>query len=115
MTIFRRAALIVGFTFILAPLANAQEQTLRPAGETVRVTAARDKVHVAIGGDLYETRVEVASADGEIVFESGILSGNSFDWEMSNALGARVPAGDYTVTITYRTPAGKLMRRAEQV
>ena len=115
MMIFRRVALIVTLAFILAPLASAQEQTLRPASDAVSVTAARDKVHVAIGRDLFETRVEVASADGEIVFESGILSGNSFDWEMNNSLGSRVAAGDYTLTITYRTPAGKLMRRTEQV
>ena len=114
MTILRLAARIVALTFILAPLGNAQEAQ-RTNGDAVRVTTARDKVHVAIGGDLYETRVEVASADGEIVFESGILSGNAFDWEMSNSLGARVAPGDYTLTITYRTPTGKLMRRTEQV
>ncbi|HWT01845.1 MAG TPA: tail fiber domain-containing protein [Pyrinomonadaceae bacterium] len=115
MTIFIRAALTIALALILAPRGNAQEGARRLAGDAVRVTAARDKVHVAIGSDLFETRIEVATADGEIVFESGILSARSFDWEMRNSLGEQVAAGDYVLTITYRTPAGKLMRRAEQV
>src|SRR5829696_6088907 len=115
MTIFRRATLIVALTFILAPLASAQEQTLRPAGDAVRVTATRDKVRISIGRDLYATQVEVSNASGEIIYESGLLSGDSFDWGLHTTLGERVAAGDYTLTITYRTPAGKLMRRTEQV
>ncbi|HEY0375724.1 MAG TPA: tail fiber domain-containing protein [Pyrinomonadaceae bacterium] len=115
MKVFRRAALIVTFILTLALSASAQEQTLRTARETVRVTAARDKVRVLIGRDLYATQVEVSNASGEIIYESGLLSGDSFDWRLRDSLGERVAAGDYTLTITYRTPAGKLMRRTEQV
>ncbi len=115
MTIFRRAALIAAFTLILAPAALAQEQTLRPAGETVRVTAARDKVRVRLGRDLYATQVEVSNAVGEIIYESGVLTGDFFDWEMTDSVGQRVAPGDYTLTITYRTSAGKHLRSTEQV
>ena len=106
------------FSFMLALVLFALAAGVRaqtPAADTVNVTAAPDKVHFSIGGDLFETRVEAANEAGEVVYESGILSGDSFDWGMTDSRGGLLPAGDYTLTITYRTPAGKLLRRTEQV
>lgn len=59
-------------------------------------------------------RVVVSDEAGDVVFESGPVTGGHLDWTMTAAQDARVPAGTYTMTVTYRTANGKLRRRVEQ-
>ncbi len=93
--------------------AGASAQT--PAVSTINLTPDADKVRVSAVGDVLDMRVVVSDEAGDVVFESGPVTGNSLDWTMAAAQSARVPAGTYTMTVTYRTANGKLRRRVEQV
>ena len=98
---------------VLALYMNAPAQT--PRVNTISITAEADKVHVAAQGDVTELRLEVLDDAGDVVFESGAISGNQLDWNMKDAQGERVAAGTYLATVTFRTASGKLRKRVEQI
>jgi hypothetical protein len=91
----------------------AQAQT--PRLSTVNITTEADHVRIAAQGDVSEMRVDVADEQGDIIFQSGQITGQQLDWKMTDAQGERVKAGTYLVTVTFRTAAGKLRKRVEQV
>lgn len=98
---------------LFALLVNAQAQT--PRVSTVNVRAEANRVRVSPEGDAFDLRLDVADESGEVVFQSGQVSGQSLDWDMRDSAGARVAPGTYQVTVTYRAPSGKLRKRVEQV
>ena len=112
MTTIKRLSLILAVT-LCALFITAQAQTPRMA--TVNISAQTDKVHISAEGEVSEMRVDVADEQGEVVFQSGAISGGALDWNMRNAQGERVAAGTYLVTVTFRTASGKLRKRVEQV
>ena len=112
MTLIKHFALILALTFFgLTAMAEAQTARL----STVNVTSDGARVHIAAQGDISEMRIDVADEQGEVVFQSGAISGQTLDWKMTDAQGERVAAGIYLVTVTFRTAAGKLRKRVEQV
>ncbi len=92
---------------------NAQAQTPRLNG--VNLTAEADKVRVSTQGEVFELKIEVVAESGEMVFEGGQIADQPLDWNMKDAQGRRVPAGTYTVMVSYVTQAGKPRKRIEQV
>lgn len=112
MNAFKRFIAAVALAFF-ALCAGAWAQT--PAVSTVNITPDSDKVRVYALGDVTGMRLEVSDEAGDIVFESGQLTGRVLDWEMRDSQGERVAPGTYTVTVSYRMPSGKLRKRVEQV
>ena len=112
MTTAKQLALTLALT-LFALLANLQAQT--PRVSTVNVKAESDRVHISSEGDIVELRLEVVSESGDVVFESGAITGNTLDWKMTDAQGERVAPGTYLVTVTHRNAAGKMKKRVEQV
>ena len=112
MTIVKHFVLTFALT-LFALLANVHAQTPRMA--TINITPDADKVRISAIGDVSEIRVDIADEAGEVVFQSGAISGQPLDWNMKDAQGERVPAGIYLVTVTFRNAAGKLRKRVEQV
>jgi hypothetical protein len=100
-------------TLICALFTLAQAQT--PRVSTVNISAESEKVHIAAQGDVSELRVDVADEQGDIMFQSGQIAGQTLDWNMRDSANERVAAGTYLVTVTYRNAAGKLRKRVEQV
>jgi hypothetical protein len=113
MKINGRSAFTIAFLLLSALFVSAQAQT--PNLTTVNLTADPERVHIAAEGDVTELRLEVVNEAGEIVFESGAITGNTLDWKMRDAQGERAAPGTYLVTVTFRTAAGKLRKRIEQV
>ena len=100
-------------SLMLISAAGAQAQTPRMA--TINITPDAERVRISAVGDASEMRLEVTDEQGDLVFQSGVISGQPLDWKMLDSAGQRVPAGTYFVTVTFRTPQGKLRKRIEQV
>jgi Chaperone of endosialidase len=113
MTFIKRLAFMIAVFCFSSLLVNTQAQTPRMA--SVNITPESDKVRISAIGDVSEMRLEVVSEAGDIVFESGAITGQHLDWQMKDSQGERVAGGTYLVTVTYRTAAGKLRKRVEQV
>jgi hypothetical protein len=105
------ASALAAMFFLLGVSARAQT----PSVSTVNLSPDADKVRISAVGDVLDMSVAVSDEAGDMVFESGPVTGSTLDWTMSGAQGARVPAGVYTMTVAYRTASGKLRRRVEQV
>src|SRR2546423_7301730 len=105
--------LAFAFAITCLLIVSAQAQTLRM--NTVNISAESDKIRIAAQGDVYEMRIEVSDESGDVVFQSGQMTGQTLDWKMTDAQGQRVAAGTYLVTVTFRNTAGKLRKRVEQV
>src|ERR1044072_242113 len=108
-----RFSFLLAAIFICTLFSLSQAQSPRMA--TVNITAEPDKVRINSEGDVSEMRFDVADEQGEVVFQSGQLTGKAMDWKMKDAQGERVSPGTYLITVTFRTPAGKLRKRVEQV
>ena len=106
-------AFALAVTFICTLALSAQAQT--PRVSTVNVSAESDKVRIAAQGDVWEMRIEVSDESGDVVFQSGAITGQQLDWNMKDSQGERVAAGAYLVTVTFRNAAGKMRKRVEQV
>ena len=102
---------LISLAFIPARSAYAQA----PRMTTVNITAQSDKVHIAAEGDISELRVDVTDESGAVVFESGLVTMQTLDWQMNDAAGQRVQAGTYLLSVTFRTADGKRRKRVEQV
>ena len=113
MTKTDRFSLILALTFICAFSMSAEAQT--PRMTSVNITPESDRVRISAVGEATEMRIEVSDEQGEVVFQSGQITGQTLDWKMTDAQGARVQPGTYLVTVTFRTSAGKLRKRVEQV
>jgi hypothetical protein len=112
MTTAKHLALTLALTFF-ALLANLQAQTPRMA--TVNITPDSHVVHISAVGDVSEMRIEVSDESGDVIFQSGAITGQQLDWKMTDTPGERVAAGTYLITVTYRNAAGKSRKRVEQV
>ena len=112
MTVIR-FSLALAITFLCALLSPAQAQTTRMT--TVNISAQSDKVQISAEGDVSELRVDVVDESGDMVYQSGQLTGHTLDWNMKDTQGERVAAGTYLVTVTFRNAAGKVKKRVEQV
>ena len=113
MTNMKNISMTFALTLVCTLFTLAQAQTPRMA--TVNISTQPDKIHIAAEGEVSEIRVEVADESGDVVFQSGAISGGTLDWKMTDAQGERVAAGTYLVTVTFRGAAGKLRKRVEQV
>ena len=113
MTALRFFAFVMSLA-LLAPLAvTARAQAARLS--TVNVTSDGRRVRVSAQGDVTELRTEVLDESGEVVFDSGAVYDSALVWGLTDSHGKRVDAGSYTLTVSYRTAAGKLRKRVEQV
>jgi hypothetical protein len=113
MTYIKHFAFALTLIGISALVVGAQAQT--PRMTTVNITPEAERVRISGVGDVSEMRVDVADEQGEVVFQSGQITGQRLDWQMTDSQGERVSAGTYLVTVTFRTASGKLRKRVEQV
>ena len=83
-TIKRFAAASALALFCLFAGASAQTPTV----SAVNLTPDADKVRISAVGDVFDMRVVVSDEAGDVVFESGPITGDHLDWTMG-ALKAR--------------------------
>src|SRR2546423_7963107 len=108
-----RCPLLIVLPFICTLFTLAQAQT--PRMTSVNIAPESDSVHISAIGDATQMSVEISDEAGDVVFQSGEISGQTLDWKMTDAQGERVQPGTYFVTVTFHNAAGKLRKRVEQV
>jgi hypothetical protein len=91
-------------------LVSAQAQT-----PPIEVTADDHQAQFAVQGEGHAMRVEVYAPSGEMVFDSGTVTGQVVEWRMRNQQGERVADGLYLATISTQSGTGKTRKRIEQI
>ena len=100
----------VTLTLILCATGWSIAQAQMPA-----LDVAIDSDQVRFVAEAQELRVEVYAPSGEMIFDSGAVTGQPIDWRMQNTKGERVADGVYLVTIQLKTAQGQVRKRIEQV
>jgi hypothetical protein len=93
----------------------AQNSAAAPASQTATpsVTAsisAADTVRFAAPGQVLQIRLEIYSANGDVVSDSGMRAGNIVDWKTSDA-AQTLTDGQYLTVVTVRDFQGKFRQR----
>jgi hypothetical protein len=79
-----------------------------PPDPTVTISISARGVRFAALGQFKQTRLEVFTASGDSVYNSGFQSGNVRDWALEDKLGQRLPDGSYLCVVTIRDVSGRM-------
>src|SRR5262249_41246283 len=90
---------------LYSPLVVAQEpQPATTSRETnsreVTIIVQQQQLRFTAPTSAQEIRLEVFNRGGEMVYDSGLVSGPELSWALQNASGEAVPSGLYAYTLT---------------
>lgn len=112
---FRRILLNCLALSLLAGNVLAQNELTKQSSQTPppAVTAAiskGDSIRVTSPGEVTQIRLEVYSANGEMVFDSGMRPGNIINWKVADAT-LPIADGSYLIAITTKDLHNKLRQK----
>ncbi len=103
------------FPYALVVALFAVTAGVRAQSTAIEVAADEGRVEFSSPAGLAEMRIEIFAPSGELVFDSGAVTGAPVEWKMQTAAGERVADGVYLATITVTDPSGKRRKRIEQL
>src|SRR5262249_29053568 len=101
-------------TFIFALLAGivAQAQNLtsparggqiaQPAVEDVQIIIQSQQMRISARSSVAEMQLQVFDQKGQIVYDSGLVSGSELTWTLRNASDESIPSGLYAYSLTVK-------------
>src|SRR5688572_2697018 len=92
---FAMLLVCLSFAFALAQ----DPRPSQPGPANVTVSASAERVRFAAPSRIARLRLEVLSAEGNLVFEAQ-SRGNVFDWSLADAQGTRLVDGAYLCVVT---------------
>ena len=106
MSANRVTAIAILFLLLFTTNINAQNQTPSVTGSV----APEGTVRMIGHGQVLQIRMEIYSAAGDLVSDSGLRQGNIIDWKQADAVQAMTD-GSYLVVVTVRDFKGNLNQR----
>ncbi|MFL6229011.1 MAG: tail fiber domain-containing protein [Pyrinomonadaceae bacterium] len=107
------------FSVALYPALAQQKEKPAPGADAERravvATVTPERLRVVAPGAVVETRLEVYSAAGELLFDSAAQPGNTLDWAWRDAQGQPLADGTYLCIVTTRQLGGRLTRSRGQL
>src|SRR5437879_4990419 len=79
----------------------ATDQT-RAQSPEINIIINQHLVRFAAPSDIPEWRLEVANQQGEVIFDSGSVSGTALEWPLRNQQGEALEGGLYAYTLTIK-------------
>jgi hypothetical protein len=112
----KQSRLVVSLACLLwvfgAPYATAQTPTERQAQVPWVIAAtSTESVRFTASARVYEMRLEVFAADGQMLYDSDFKFGNLLDWGLHDQQGQRLADGSYSCVVTIRALHGGLTLR----
>src|SRR5262249_18421221 len=90
----------------ITPVAAQEPQFAKPSRDTssqgVTITIQRQQLRFTAPVSAQELRLEVLNQAGEVVYDSGSVTGAELSWALRNASGAEIPSGLYAYTLTIK-------------
>ncbi len=105
---FSLLAVLALFNF--AATAGLGQQQL-PSSPIVTAASSGNVVRVSAAGNITHIRLEVFSATGERVFDSGNRDGSVFDWRWQDEKAPAFSADSYLCVVTVQSLSGKTSRK----
>ncbi len=113
MSIPRTTAIAILVLIIFTANIQAQTPTAAPASAVSSITGtvtSDGTVRMIAHGEALQVRMEIYSAAGELVSDTGLRQGNIIDWKQSDATQP-LTDGSYLVVVTVRDFKGNLNQR----
>ena len=103
---------IITLLLLLAFSTNmyAQDPAATPVSSVTGSVTSDGAVRMIAHGESLQIRMEIYSATGELVSDSGLRNGNIIDWKQTDALQG-MPDGAYLVVVTVKDFKGNLNQR----
>jgi hypothetical protein len=95
-------------------IATAQQRDSTTAQSPVPIvtaTASNERVRYASLGEVHQSRLQIFSANGAQVYDSGLRLGNLIDWKLQNQQGQTLPDGSYLSLLTVTNFSGRLTQK----
>jgi hypothetical protein len=102
MHIAKRSFVTFLGALLYASAALAQDNKPEANAVDVTVIIQQQQVRFAAPASAQEVRLEVINQNGEVVYESGPVSGPGLSWALKNTSGEAIPSGHYTYTLTVK-------------
>lgn len=99
---------LIAILVLVSITANIQAQT-QPGSVTGSITS-EGAVRMIAHGETLQIRMEIYSANGDLVSDSGLRQGNIIDWKQSDASQPLID-GSYRVVVTVKDFKGNLKQR----
>src|SRR5215212_2477975 len=99
---------VISILVLLTFTANIQAQT--PASSVTGSVTPEGTVRMIAHGEALQVRMEVYSASGEVVADTGLRQGNIIDWKQTDATQPIID-GSYLVVVTVKDFKGNLNQR----
>jgi len=103
---------LITILFLASFIANIHAQT-QPRSVTGSITP-EGAVRMIAHGETLQIRMEIFSATGELVSDSGLRQGNIVDWKQSDATQPLID-GSYQVVVTVKDFKGTLSKRVAEL
>ena len=98
-------------TILVLVLFTTNIQAQNPVSSVTGSVTPEGIVRMIAHGEALQIRMEVYSAAGELVSDSGLRQGNIIDWKQSDATQPMTD-GSYLVVVTVKDFKGKLTQRS---
>ena len=99
---------IIAILVLMSVISHVHAQT--PPGSVTGSITPEGAVRMIAHGETLQIRMEIYSATGELVSDSGLRQGNIVDWKQSDATQPLID-GQYLVVVTAKDFKGNLVRR----
>src|SRR5215216_5839121 len=103
---------LITILFLASFIANVHAQTQQ--GSVTGSITPEGAVRMIAHGETLQIRMEIFSATGEIVSDSGLRQGNMIDWKQSDATQPLID-GSYRVVVTVKDFKGTLTQRVAEL
>ncbi|HET7287799.1 MAG TPA: hypothetical protein VFI71_10030, partial [Pyrinomonadaceae bacterium] len=103
---------LITILFLASFIANVHAQT-QPGSVTGSITP-EGAVRMIAHGETLQIRMEIYSAAGELVSDTGLRQGNIVDWKQSDATQPLID-GSYRVVVTVKDFKGTLTQRVAEL
>jgi hypothetical protein len=102
-------AVVLVFILVIGAVAQTQSRQTPPSTVTAAISGG-DTVRVTSPGEITQIQLEVYGVSGEVIFDSGLRSGNVIDWKAANAFGA-IGQGPVLAVVTIRDLQNKASQK----
>ncbi|HKQ75810.1 MAG TPA: hypothetical protein VJ810_19080 [Blastocatellia bacterium] len=107
MSTMRHFLIILACAFLFGSPAEAQsiQQETRQApavSQSLTVVIEKQKLRFSALASAQEVRLEIFNQAGEVIYDSGFVSGPELSWALRDANGGDIPSGLYVYTLTIK-------------
>jgi hypothetical protein len=111
LTTTRLTLTLLALLLFLGTVSAQEQTTATTTTPMVTATAKGQQVRFAALGEVHQVRLEIFDANGQQVFDSAFVSGNLYDYRLTDRQGQHLADGSYLFIVTVRDLSEQLSQK----